>query len=133
MMLYLILYLNDLYTSALVAMCVLIAVFFIISLYGMFIMDDNKGFKDVENGKSWEMKYKEEYHFGKKLFNGASKAVVIFAIIFALMPSKQTVTIASGLYIGTSIYAEYKNSPLVDKAVRAVNKELDTYLDNKAE
>lgn len=128
---YLILYLNDLYTSALAAMCVLIVVFLIISLYGMFIMQDNNDYKDVENGKSWEMKYKEEYHFGKKLFNGASKAAVIFAIIFALMPSKQTVTIASGLYIGTSIYAEYKNSPLVDKAVKAINKELDTYLEDK--
>lgn len=132
-MLYVALYLVDLYTSALVIVVSLAVSLAGLIGYGFFIMEDNKKYANIENGKSWEMEYKSKYHYGKNLAKKCTTPMVIFGLIFALMPSRQTVVIATGAYVSSALYTEYKDSPILKKTIKLVDKELDRYLEKNGD
>lgn len=55
----------------------------------------------------------------------------LFILISIFIPSKETIYIATGLYIGESVYTAYKDTPLAKKAYNLAEMKLNELLDEK--
>lgn len=71
------------------------------------------------------MTYKSCKGFIKKWWIGVLVTLTFFA------PSKETVYIATGLYVGESMYNDYKDTPLAKKAYNLAEMKLNELLDEK--
>ena len=71
------------------------------------------------------MAYKFCIGFIKKWWIGVLATLAFFA------PSKDTVYIATGLYVGETMYNSYKDTPLAKKAYNLAEMKLNELLDEK--
>lgn len=55
----------------------------------------------------------------------------LFILISIFIPSKETIYIATGLYVGESVYTAYKDTPLAKKAYNLAEMKLNELLDEK--
>ena len=55
----------------------------------------------------------------------------ILVLIALFIPRKETVYIATGLYVGESVYNSYKDTPLAKKAYNLAEMKLNELLDEK--
>lgn len=56
------------------------------------------------------------------------KCLWVVCLLGLLIPSKQTTHIILGLYVGNEVVTELSNSPLYNKAYKALEKSIDEYL-----
>ena len=117
-MLYFVVYLFDVYGPILKTI-----LGFAITLQTTDIPDD----VDTEDEKRKKSKERNE-----ELFTKAGKALkrgLLALVLYILLPSKQGLAMLGGVYVGTEIYEGLNKSTLVEKSVKILNKELDSYLD----
>ena len=57
--------------------------------------------------------------------------LILLVLIALFIPRKETVYIATGLYVGESVYSTYKDTPLAKKAYNLAEMKLNELLDEK--
>ena len=57
--------------------------------------------------------------------------LILLVLIALFIPRKETVYIATGLYVGESMYNSYKDTPLAKKAYNLAEMKLNELLDEK--
>lgn len=76
---------------------------------------------------------KIEYDRFKKFFKIAFITAIVASITAVVTPSKQGLTMLGATYVGTQVYDSLNKSALVDKAMKVLDKELNSYLDQYIE
>ena len=118
-MLYLIVYLFDVY-GPILRVILGLSIFFFIGAIACIM-------STVPDAEDEKTKAKND-----ELFTRAGKALrrgLIALVIYILLPSKQGLAMLGGVYVGTEIYEGLNKSTLVEKSVKILNRELDNYLD----
>lgn len=76
--------------------------------------------------------YRNEYIASEIMLKVVKSVWLYLSILIAIfIPSKETVYIATGLYVGESIYNSYKDTPLAKKAYNLAEMKLNELLDEK--
>lgn len=89
--------------------------------------------KALQDGNEYYIKFYTSEAMAYKFCKGFLKkwwiGVLVTLSFFA--PSKDTVYIATGLYVGESVYNSYKDTPLAKKAYNLAEMKLNELLDEK--
>lgn len=73
--------------------------------------------------------YEEERKHVKGVLNHkVFKCLWVVCLLGLLTPSKQTMDIVLGLYVGNEVVTEISKSPLYNKAYKVLEKSIDEYL-----
>lgn len=76
--------------------------------------------------------YRSEFMATEIAFKLMKNGWLILLVLIALfIPRKETVYIATGLYVGESVYNSYKDTPLAKKAYNLAEMKLNELLDEK--
>lgn len=137
-MLYAILFGLDFYQSLKNVLAVMQGIYFlglVLSLFTISIL--------AEAHYSYEKAVQEENEYYIKFYTSEAMAykfcigfikkwwIGVLATLAFFAPSKDTVYIATGLYVGESMYNSYKDTPLAKKAYNLAEMKLNELLDEK--
>ena len=137
-MLYLFVYLYDIYNSVLFIVAFFALFFFIsASLHIKELSDlEDKIKNEQENPKPFTLKTNKDSVNHEELYKSKSskvtKQVIKFTLaclLFLFLPSKQGFVMLSGVYVGNVVTEQVDKSEIINKAVKILNKELDIRLD----
>lgn len=137
-MLYLFVYLYDIYNSVLFIVAFFTLFFFIsASLHIKELSDlENKIKNEQESPKTFTLKTNKDSVNYEELYKSKSskvtKQVIKFTLaclLFLFLPSKQGFVMLSGVYVGNVVAEQVDKSEIINKAVKILNKELDICLD----
>lgn len=137
-MIYLILFSLDFYRSLLLTL-VLVATIGITLLFIALLtksFNENKGsvvrWKENPDIKLswWERDEVAFYKLSKHILKYKT-LITVCGILAILLPSKQTVYIASGIYVGQAVYDNTKENPVVQKAYKLAEEKLNELLTEK--
>lgn len=137
-MLYAILFGLDFYQSLKTVLFVAQCIYFVglvLCLFTIFILAEAHYSyeKALQDGNEYYIKFYTGEAMAFKFCKGFLKkwwiGVLVTLSFFA--PSKDTVYIATGLYVGESVYNSYKDTPLAKKAYNLAEMKLNELLDDK--
>lgn len=128
-MLYLVVYLFDRYgmvlgtfkLAALVAVIIAVISAIIASFYYEYSREDSHYYSPLD---------KSYFNLAKKVATTAVKVGMVAGVVSVLAPSKQGLAMLGGVYVGQQVYDGLSKSELVNKAVKVLDQELNSYLDS---
>nr|DAR25235.1 MAG TPA: hypothetical protein [Caudoviricetes sp.] len=132
-MLYLIVYLFDFYERfrvSLFATLVIAGLVLVLSAINLGCMTQ---YSLYMGNDPYYVARKIEYNRFKKAFKTAFITAIVAGVTIVVTPSKQGITMLGATYVGTQVYDSLNKSALVDKAMKILDKELNSYLDQHIE
>ena len=128
-MLYLIVYLLDVYGSFVNTLNILTIIGIAATILAIFTSFLHLDYKDYEGTSAYSNQYRGYYELSIKLSKILGKIFFTLGIVTLLLPSKQGLAMLGGVYVGSQVYDSLDKSAITQKAIKVLNQELDGYLD----
>lgn len=128
-MLYLIVYLFDVYGSFIKTLNIITIIGIAATLSAVFMSLLHLDYKDYEGTSMYSNQHKEYYRLSIKFSKVLGKIFFTLGIVTLLLPSKQGLAMLGGVYVGSQVYDSLDKSAITQKAIKVLNQELDGYLD----
>ena len=129
-MLYLIVYLFDVYGSFIKTLNIITIIGIAATLSAVFMSLLHLDYKDYEGTSMYSNQHKEYYRLSIKFSKVLGKIFFTLGIVTLLLPSKQGLAMLGGVYVGSQVYDSLDKSAITQKAIKVLNQELDGYLDS---
>lgn len=132
-MLYIIVYLFDVYGSLINTLLALFVV--CIAFGGVTLMTalPDAEYKNYEGSHEYFLQLKKNYRSSMKTIKTLAKVALGLGLAALLLPSKQGLAMLGGVYVGSQVYDSIDKSVITQKAIKVLNQELDGYLDSLLE
>lgn len=137
-MLYLFVYLYDIYNSILIVVALFGLFYFFKASLSVKTLNDleEEIKKEQDTPKLFTLKTIKESTINKELYEKTKSVLtkriikfILACLLFLFLPSKQGFVMLSGVYVSDVISQQINKTEIIDKAVKILNKELDIRLD----
>ena len=132
-MLYIIVYLFDVYGSLINTLLALFVVCIAFGGVTLMIAQSDAEHKNYEGSCEYFLQLKENYRSSMKIIKTLAKVALGLGLAVLLLPSKQGLAMLGGVYVGSQVYDSLDKSVITQKAIKVLNQELDGYLDSLLE
>ena len=132
-MLYLVVYLFDVYEHLLSKLGQLAFSLCILTLLGAMLIVFNFEYKDYDGSSQDRQQGRYIYETAVKWVRRFVITILSITVFTSLAPTKQGLMMMGGVYVGKQVYDKVEQSELTEKAVKILNLELDNYLDKYIE